>query len=254
MKNVKVKNAFSTLEGGNDTLELIFRDRIRCSALMSAATYHELYTPLVIIRGLAESLMRKSESAFHSYLLEISKEAEQLLKNLEAMNFKDPGENPKVQNILLRPVVEQSVIFFKKVCLEKGISVRLEIDRHLHVLSEPTRLKSIIISLLEFAVDSFSNQKMTRVKSITIHAEGTDDAVHLIVSDTGEGISIENQQKMTEELAKGAALMDLNHFLSLAMTKKISDALGITMNFVSEKARGTSFTLSFPKKSHLSQL
>ncbi len=250
MKNAKVETTHSKLDSVDEFLNLIFRDRIRCTTLISAATHHELYTPLVIIRGLAESLIRNPDLDPKAHLREISKEADQLLKVLDAMNFKNPGEEVRLQNILLRKVAEESILFFEKVCLEKGISIRLEIDEHLHVYAEPVRLKSIIIALIENAVDSFANQKITPIKSITIHADSSNDAVHLIVSDTGTGISLENQFIIQQQLAKSPVAMDINHFLSLALARKLADDLGIKMSFVSEKARGTSFTLSFIKKIH----
>ena len=253
MKHAKVEKSNSKSESVSDILDLIYRDRIRCTTLISAATYHELYTPLVIIRGLAESLLRQLDRDPHAHLLEISKEAKNLLKTLEAMSFQKPPEKLKLQNISLRAVAEQSIIFFEKTCLEKGISIRLEIDEHLQVFAEPVRLKSIIISLLENAVDSFENQKLTPLKSITIHAENSNDGVHLIISDTGTGISTENQFKIRQELAKGPAAMDLNQYLSLALAKKLADDLEINLSFFSEKEQGTSFTLSFAKNFHLSR-
>ena len=41
-----------------DILEIIFKDRLNYSTLVSAAVDHGLHTPIVIIKGLAEILLR----------------------------------------------------------------------------------------------------------------------------------------------------------------------------------------------------
>lgn len=231
----------------DEMLEIIFQDRVRYSSLHSAAVNHELQTPLVIIRGLAESLLRNQIKDPQAHLREIANEADRLLKVLDAMVFIPPPEPFQMQNISLRSIIEQVIIFFEKTCLEKGISLQIDVAEHLRVEAEPSRLKSILSALIQNAIESFEDKPKTETKNITIHAQDAADGLHLSISDTGSGISNEIQKKIVEEIFERRNILPIKLGLGLAFAKKLANDLNIKLGFVSEKFRGTNFTLTFKK-------
>lgn len=233
----------------NEIVEIIFRDRMKYLGLLSSAVVHELQTPLVIIRGFAESLLRNPSQNPAVNLREISKESEHLLKILAAMIFVAPAiEQIKIQNLSLRDVLNQVIIFFEKTCLEKGISLRVDVDDHLRIESEPNRLKSILISIINNAVESFESVSRNDVKSITIHTQRDEKNLHLIISDTGVGICPVVQEQILKNLFFSIKKMQKKSGLGLVMAQKMANDLKIKIGFLSEEFRGTSFTLSFPLK------
>lgn len=245
MKN-KVKYEKHLDYSVDELLEILYQDRVRYASLHSAAVNHELHTPLVIIRGLAESLLKRTTQNPQAHLREIADEADHLIKVLDKMVYRPPIEPFRFQNISLREAIEQVLVFFEKTCLEKGISIRLDVDQHHRIESEPNRLKSILGALIQNAVESFEDKKAQDARNITIHAQDASDGLHLIISDTGSGISDEIQKKIVEEVFKQKNI-SAHSGLGLALAKKIANDLDIRMGFVSEKNRGTNFTLTFKK-------
>ena len=81
----------STDENFDKMMDLIFRDRMEHLGLMSSALVHELYTPLIIIRGRIESLLRHRGQNIEAGLQEISTECHHLLKLLESLTFVSAG-------------------------------------------------------------------------------------------------------------------------------------------------------------------
>lgn len=245
MKNSN--NLIRLAEGNIDVeeiLEIIFHNRLRCAFLLSEAMNYELQTPLVIIRGLAESLLRKPGQNPQEHLREISREAGHLLKVIESMVFKNLSAEIQMESITLKPLVEQVSLYFEKACLEKGISIHIELDENLRVYSDANRLKTILIALIENAVESFT-QSNHATKSITIHNPRGSDSQHLIVSDTGIGMSSEKQKLLKELMNSKKAQTDIKSGLGLALAYKLCKDLSIKLGVVSEPNHGSSFTLSF---------
>lgn len=230
-----------------EMLDIIFKDRMRYASLHSAALNHELQTPLVIIRGLAESLLRKSGQETQRQLREIANEAGRLLQILDAMVFVSPTDPWRLQNVSLKTVIDQVIIFFERICLERGISIRVNVDEKEWVESEPNRLKSILGALIQNAIESFANKPIRESKSITIHIQNEGGKKHLIVSDNGGGISAAKQKQIREDILLDRAPLPFDFGLGLALAHKSANELGATLSFVSEEFRGTSFTITFGK-------
>ena len=231
----------------DDVLDIIFRDRIRYASLHSSALNHEIYMPLLIIRGLAESLLRKPAQDPQAHLHEISNESARVLKLLDSMNFLAPVEPVKKQKISLRTMVEQVVLLHEQQCLDKSISIHIDVSETAVVDSEPYRLQSIIGALLQNSIESFANKPAKDVKSITIHLKENANEIHLTIADTGMGISSSIQTKITEEIFSSRKSYGIKSGLGLIMAKKLADDLDISLEFISEIRRGSSFTLTFKK-------
>ena len=231
-----------------DILEIIFKDRLNYSTLVSAAVDHGLHTPIVIIKGLAEILLRDPDQDPRENLKKISREADHILKLLTAMTFVAPIEPVQMQNLSLREMVDRVVIYFEKRCLENGISLTVNISQNIRVEADPNRLKSILISLLQNAVDSFDNVPAAAPRSILIHTQSHDERLDLVISDTGSGMTSQVQDNVVNKIfLDKAEKHHLESHLGLALAQKMSNDLGIKLGLVSEKEKGTSFTLSFPK-------
>lgn len=250
MKNIKAYNTVPTEAMANkDVLEIIFRDRLNYSTLVSAAIDHGLHTPIVIIKGLAEILLRNPDQDPHENLKKISKEADHILKLLAAMTFVAPIEPVQMQNLSLRDVVDRVVIYFEKRCLENGISLKVNINQNLRVEADPNRLKSILISLLQNAVESFEHVAASAPRSILVHTQSHDGRLDLVVSDTGSGMTSQMQDNVINKIfVDKTENQHLESHLGLALAQKMSNDLGVKLGVVSEDKKGTSFTLSFPKK------
>jgi len=232
-----------------DLLEIIFQERLKYSALVSSAIDHGLHTPMIIIKGLAEMCLRNPDQDPRPNLKKISNEAEHILKLLSAMSIVSSTEPLQMQNLCLRNIIDRAIVFFEKRCLENGISIKIDVSDSVRVEGDPDRLRNILISLLQNAVDSFENIPPTAARSIMIHTQTHNDRLDLVISDTGGGIDPQIQKHVVDKILFGQAeASQHNTYLGLALAKKMSDDMGIKLVYVTGKDKGTSFSVSFPKK------
>jgi len=86
-------------------------------------------------------------------------------------------------------------------------------------------------------------QAMPQGGSLTISARGDKDAVRVSVVDTGAGISRENLKKIFEPLftTRGRGIG-----LGLAVSKRLVEANGASIEVQSEEGKGSIFTLVLP--------
>lgn len=229
-------------------LEHVFQDRMEYLGLMSSALVHQLQIPLVIMRGRIETYLRHPEKSSQQALLDISKESQYLLKLLESMIF-PPAKSKEIQFevIDLKEVVDKVLILFQGACLELGISVNVEISQGIKVQSERNRLKNILISLLSNAIESFANVKQSQVKNILIHTKSDQQGIHLVISDTGCGMSVEVQNKLLTEAFFSTKEQQGSSGMGLSLSRKIAADLKIELSFISQIGTGTSFSLRFPR-------
>ncbi|MGZ4942020.1 MAG: PAS domain S-box protein [Halobacteriota archaeon] len=115
----------------------------------------------------------------------------------------------------------------------------------------------VITQLSDFTVDVdshlmhrvFANlilnalQAMPNGGKLTVNATATDDSVAIQISDTGVGIPQAMRDKLFLPLATGKAK---GTGLGLAVVKRIVEAHGGTIEFVSEEGKGTIFTVTLP--------
>jgi len=232
----------------NNVLDIFFRDRMRSAALQAAALNHEFYTPLTIIKGMAESLIKNPEKNPQNYLKEIVNESEKLLRILESLNFSSSIDGLKKQRVSIKDLVTQTNLFFAKACLEKGISVQVDIDEKLMINTEPYRFKSVLGAILQNAVESFDGRRIHKKgKSITFHVQQGEKGLVLLVSDTGAGMSDSLQKKVRSDILANLENFELGSSLGLSLASYVARDLQIDLDFVSEKEFGTTFTLTFLK-------
>ncbi|MBC7467032.1 MAG: HAMP domain-containing histidine kinase [Bdellovibrio sp.] len=229
----------------DEILEIIFKDRVKFMSFLSSAVVHELQTPLSIIRGMVSSLLINQTQDSASKLRDVLRETDHLLNRVGAMD-KTLGEalSTNESRFAVRPVVDQVISYFQKERLEKGIALHIEVDENIFIESKASRLKNILIALLHNSVGSFTSHDSSKPKNITIHTTQENKKLHLIISDTGVGMSSDLQKKILADNDMASPL-PRSAGLSLALAQKIANDLDIDMNFVSEDQKGTSFTLTF---------
>lgn len=248
MKNSSLMEVQSHKNENDEILEILFRDRMAYLSLLSSAVIYELHTPLIIIRGLAESLIRSPHQDPQANLIQIANESKSLLKILDNMTFASAADNSvKMQNLSLKIIVEQVIVFFNQVCLSKRISLQVHVDPDLRIESEPNRLKSVITTLVSQAVEACDHQSKTEVKTISLYARQESKDLSLSISDTGVGICPLVQDRILKGLFFDPEVMQSDKGLSLALAQKMVRDLKIEMSFYSQQTRGTTFTLHFPR-------
>jgi signal transduction histidine kinase/CheY-like chemotaxis protein len=217
-----------------------------------AAMSHELRTPLNAIMGFADLMdaadpvgederLVPAEWVRHvrsggTHLLELINDILDLAK-VEAGRI-----DLKRETLRLPTVVGEVVTTLRVVSDRKQLHVTTDIPA-LTVVADRIRLRQILDNLLSNAI------KFTpRHGRIHVSAQRTDTEVRVCVADTGIGISPEDCKKVFEEFTQvgDSDARQAGTGLGLALTRRLAEAHGGTIELQSEPDTGSQFTVCLP--------
>ena len=213
---------------------------------------HEMRTPMNVIIGL-DTMALKDEGVpaeTKDRLEKIGSSAKHLLgliNNILDMNSLESGEFVlKNEEFSLCDAVGQINAIMGTLCEEKGLTYEYTLDDAVGVsyVGDDMRLKQILINLLDNAV------KYTDAPGkVGLAVKDAGGALCFEVSDTGIGIGAEFLPKVFDVFAKEDAGKTSSHGgsgVGLALTKRIVDKFGGTIEVKSEKGVGSTFTVTLP--------
>ena len=217
---------------------------------------HELRTPLSAIIGYAHLLLRQTQGTLSPLQTE---NLQDLLNNaMRQLNLIDSLldfakiEAGKVE-ILAEPVIVEEVIQGATAMVESMldkdcVSLIRDIASNLAPLhTDREKLRQIILNLLGNAV------KFTDRGEIRISACQENGDFKLTVADTGIGIERADVTRIFDEFDRGRLTSDGKYRgtgLGLAIVKRLVHVLGGSITVESEVGRGSTFTVTLPKRIH----
>jgi signal transduction histidine kinase len=234
-----------TLEEQATALEHAMTERSRFFASMS----HELRTPINAILGYGDllregvygglstpqtgALDRVVRSARH--LLELVNDVLDISK-LEAGKLEVFPE-PTPLAALLREVAATVELQAR----DKALALELLMDDEITVVTDPGRVRQIVLNLLSNAV-KFTDEGVVRVR---LSAFGR--WAEVCVEDTGPGIEPEDQERVFQEFeqTRGAAGRG-GTGLGLPISRRLAGLLGGSLTLRSTPGAGSAFTLRLP--------
>ncbi len=209
---------------------------------LSTYIAHEIRNPLFAIGGFANAVLRNPDLDAVSrdkvnIILQESKRLDKILKSI--INFARPTE-PQEKEISVNEVLEDIMHLFNLTCEEQGIHVDTRLDPALaNAKGDPELLKQCLINLIKNALEAMPEGGTLKLETFVEW-----EFVVIEVSDTGKGIpkvirdKIFNPFYSTKENS-GAGL-------GLAMTKKIMDDMGGSIDLLTQEGKGTSITVRLP--------
>ena len=244
-KRIQIEKA---LFEANENLRTL--DRLK--SMFIASMSHELRTPLnsiigftgVILQGMTGPLSDKQ----HDHLSRVYNSAKHLLSlitdvidisKIEAGRLEFfPGE------VILADLIDEAVMSIQPQLKDKGLALETSVPGDLVMQTDRKRLLQCIINYLGNAV------KYTESGTISITARQIDDKVKILVSDTGIGISKEDQSKLFdafERLDSHLRVKVGGTGLGLYLTRKLaSEILGGEVLVESREGKGSTFGLLIP--------
>lgn len=215
---------------------------------------HELRTPLTLIMGPLEEIIRRNNASKDSNLLEIiQRNAQKLLQTVnQILDFRkienlDMKVYAKKGNIVA--FAEEILYSFSRHAGQKGIELQFEtnMEEGPFVLFDKDIMEKILVNLAANAV-KFTQKGRIRLRVFERKDQPAAFHYFIEISDTGQGIKPENQEKVFEsffqEQRGGAAA---GSGLGLKMVKELTSLHHGAIELSSEVGKGTTFLLSFPK-------
>lgn len=213
---------------------------------------HELRTPTAVIKGYVEMLERygmDDKELVNESIEAISSEAKNmqaLLENLLFLSRTDRNTQRLSKKTLDLDDIINDVMSKMKTVI-KTHEVKLLKNEPAQIYGDETTIKQMIRIFLDNAV------KYTPTGgSISVASEVQGKTVSLSISDTGIGIAPENRQKIFDRffrVGEEDLVIEANGSgLGLSIAKWIAENHGISIGVDSELGKGTTFTLTIPKK------
>jgi GAF domain-containing protein len=248
IENVRL---FDEIQDKNRQLQLASEHK---SQFVSSVS-HELRTPLNAIIGLTE-MMVKNAARFGTEkaqepLQRVNRAGTHLLGLINQVLDLSKIEAGKLelnpQTVQLAPLITDVIDTAGQLAEQNKNRLVVDAQENLGALTvDPMRLRQILLNLLSNAC------KFTKAGEVKLAARKVSNGssfVEFTVSDTGIGMTVEQQAKLFEEFSQADA-STAQRFggtgLGLAITRKLARMMGGDVTVTSERGKGSVFTVRLP--------
>lgn len=209
---------------------------------------HDIKAPVGSILGYTDLLERiTTEERQRFYLDNMQSSANHLLSLVNSLldYHRLDAHKMDINHVAFNPhqLFDTIYISFKPIATAKQLELNYECGKPLDrvFLGDPFRIRQIAENLLSNAL------KFTAQGNITLFAALENGQLHFSVSDTGCGISPEEQKRIFQEFTRLHNAQGQEGFgLGLAITRKLVSLLEGDIQIESEQGKGSSFHVYLP--------
>jgi signal transduction histidine kinase len=150
----------------------------------------------------------------------------------------------RLQGVEFPGLIDDLFVTVRPLADEHGSTLSLHVEggAPIRVVSDPRRLRQILLNLLSNAI------KFGRGRPISVLCSPTEDAgVQVEVIDQGEGISAEDQERIFHEFVQlGKTQLQDGTGLGLPISRRLAEILGGGLSVESTPGNGSTFRLRLP--------
>lgn len=229
----------------DSAVQLAKSEREQAWREMAKQVAHEIKNPLTPMRLTVQNFQRKFNPEDENIHKKVDEYSKTLIQQIDTMSsiasaFSNFAKMPAQQNETLNVVsiVKLALDIFN----EDYIHFQTEEEKIIAKLDR-TQLVRVVTNLVKNGIQSIPENK--EHPSVIVQVTSENNHVNIIVSDNGKGISEENKPMVFEpKFTTKTSGMGLG----LAMVKNIVETYKGSITFVSEKDKGTTFKVSFPRE------
>ena len=216
---------------------------------------HELRTPLnstlILAKLLADNKtqnLTKEQVEYAQIIYNSGNDLLALINDILDLSKVEAGKmNVNVEVVNLAWILKNLEQIFNPIAAEKKISLIIDFDQNspAEIITDRLRLEQILKNFLSNAF------KFTQEGEVILKVKAEGMKINFSVSDTGQGISSEEEQLIFESFRQADGTSNRKHGgtgLGLSISKELSKLLGGEINLKSTKGKGSTFTLSLPHK------
>jgi heavy metal sensor kinase len=210
--------------------------------------YHELKTPLSIIRGEIEVTLKKERdgATYKSILTSNIEEIDKLSKIIENLLMISKFESKlivfNIEKININEIINEIIGTFNILTEPKRIKINVDEEKHIVISGDLKQIKTLFINLIDNCIKY--NKDGGRI-DIRIYKEQT--YAHIEISDTGYGIPEKELPYIFDRYYRAIKTKKMiGAGLGLNISKSIIDAHNGKIDVVSRVNEGTKFSITLP--------
>lgn len=212
---------------------------------------HELRTPLNAILGFSQLLSMGSlddeQQSSNSEIMTAGNHLLSMLTDILELSRIETGDYAvNIKDFSLNNIVYESIALVKHKLKFKNVEIHnlLSTEDDISLRLDETRFKEVLVNLLTNAIKYNTDNGLVSVSYKKIDNKN----IRIYVSDTGKGLSKEEQKEIFEPFNRiGAEYTDIEGVgIGLTIAKKLMELMGGSIGIESDKGRGSSFYLDCP--------
>jgi len=232
-------------------IELFKANKIKSEFLANMS--HEFRTPLNAILGFAELLREKPASDIEKskrWAENIVSSGRSLLNMINDLLDLAKAESAKMEihidKTSIPRLLDGLTAFFSPLTEQKTIKVRLDVADDIPLIdTDSQKVQQILYNLLSNAIKFTPEQGRIQIAAVM----RDDTTVRISITDTGPGISHEDQEKIFDkfhQLDGSITRKGEGTGLGLAICKQLADLLAASIHLESAIGEGSTFSLNLP--------
>ncbi len=219
-----------------------------------ASMNHELRTPVNAISGyltlLLDGIGGELPGKAHDYLGRAQRASGNLLTLvndiLDLSKISAGKMTVEPREVELAEVIDDVVVTVQPLAEEKGLYLTAPEGPLSVLVTDPVRLRQILLNLLSNAIKFTAEGEVALVVDPAANGKGAGEWTEIQVADTGPGIPAEDRERVFEEFEQVAGSQHKGTGLGLPLSRKIARMLGGDLTLESEEGTGSTFTLRLP--------
>jgi signal transduction histidine kinase/ActR/RegA family two-component response regulator len=220
-----------------------------------AAMSHELRTPLNAILGFTELLLEGIQGDVNEKqaksLRAVDESGRHLLSLindvLDLSKIEAGQERLAIDSLAVEPVCQAAIRFVRPLATKKGLTLVTDIDPRVDTIAaDERRVRQVLINLLSNAVKFTPDGGQVGLEVAPVTGE---PLVRFTVSDTGIGISAENQAKLFQPFVQLDSKLSRQYSgtgLGLSLVSRLTEMHGGRVTLTSELGKGSRFSVFLP--------
>lgn len=239
-----VKNSSNTVIVMHDITEIKNLEIIKNDFISNMS--HEFKTPLASIKAYLELMADEQDEETKKEYLSVIKRNNERLANIanDTLILSAAEEKKSVQPSVfnLNDTLKEVGVLLTQKAADKGLSLNLH-NSDVTLTADKFYIEQLLINLVGNAI------RYTEKGQIDVSARKDGSGAEITVTDTGIGISKENQQRIFERFFvadKSRSKKNGGTGLGLAIVKHIVEAHGGKITLASEPGKGTTFVVKLP--------
>lgn len=214
-------------------------EKLNLISELAASVAHEVRNPLTVVRGFVQLLREdsnpKNKEYIHLMLTELDR-AEFIISDYLNLAKPQAGVTDKFD---VSETAHEVIEIMSSFALMNGVHIQLLTDRELFVRGEKVKIKQALMNLLKNGIEAMNDNE--GVIKVSVVKSGPNIVV--CIRDQGEGMTNEQIENLglpfysTKEKGTGLGLM---------VTFRIIESMGGSLEFESDRGKGTTATIRIP--------